>query len=204
MVNNINVSNLDATELFTGCLEQATVVVKQVTPNHYANATPDTESDVRDVASHMLAILQLVTRSLSGETAEVDEDALESSIDRAAFDLSVQWQTAIDELETLLNDVDMEAQMDFNGEKIQVENFLVQLAGDLLIHAWDLGEAIGMPVKFGNDVAEAVMETTIVPNNVALPFHNLFAEPISPPANADLQTRLLALFGRSYAWRTAN
>lgn len=204
MVSDISNNNLDAAELFSECLEQATVVVKQVMPSHYANATPDMESDVRDVASHMLGILKLVTRSLSGETTAADEDVLESSIDRAAFDLSVQWQTALDELELVLNDVDMEAQIEFNGEKIQVENFLVQLAGDMLIHAWDLGEAIGMPVKFGNSVAEAVMETTVVPNNVALPYHNLFAEPISPPANADLQTRLLALFGRSYAWRTVN
>ena len=204
MDSDTNSNSLDATQLFSECLEQATAVVKQVMPSQYANATPDTESDVRDVTSHMLNILQLVSQSISGETIETDEDALESSIDRAAFDLSVQWQVAVDRVEMLLADIDLEAQIDFNDSKTQADNFLVQLAGDLLIHAWDLGEAIGMPVKFGQEVAEAIMETTIVPNNVALPFHNLFAEPISPPAGADLQTRLLALFGRSYAWRSAN
>ncbi|MDL2342011.1 MAG: hypothetical protein QFB87_02965 [Patescibacteria group bacterium] len=85
-----------------------------------------------------------------------------------------------------------------------IEDFLIELAGDLLIHAWDLGEAIGMPVRFAPEVAAAVMETTVAPNKFMLSNHPLFTEPIDPPANADLQARLLALFGRSYAWRTAS
>lgn len=202
MITNINNTNLDAAELFTECLAQATVVVKQVMPSHYSNVTPDNDADVRDVVDHMLNILSIVSSSTFESDIDLEAEDGEG-LDQSTFDLSVQWQLAADAAEAAINEMDIEDTIVYNGEPIVVENLLVQLAGELLIHAWDLGEAIGMPVRFNPEVAEAVMETTVVPNTIALPNHNLFAEPIDPPANADLQARLLALFGRSHAWRSA-
>lgn len=204
MVSNINNTNMDAAELFTECLAQATTVVKQVMPSHYANATPDSDSDVRDVTNHMLNVLAVISSNSFESELDLDNEAEIEAIDKSAFDLSVQWQLAADAAEAALNEMDLDDTISYNGEPIVIENLLVQLAGELLIHSWDLGEAIGMPVRFNQEVAEAVMETTVVPNSIAIPNHNLFAEPIDPPANADLQARLLALFGRSHAWRATS
>lgn len=196
--------NIDGTELFSDCLAQATLVVKQVLPTHLTNATPDAEWDVRDLTGHMLALLESVPRVLSGSATAVAEDLHdEDLLETETTDLSMAWQAALDKAEAIIIDIDAEDTVMHNGEQTAVENFLIEVAGDLLIHAWDLGEAIGMPVRFQPAVAAAVLETTIVPNTVMLSSHTLFADPIDPPANADFQARLLALFGRSLAWRTA-
>ena len=205
MANNIQNLNIDGVELFNDCLAQATLIIKQVLPSHFTNATPDAEWDVRDLTGHMQAILDAVPDMLRGTKTELTDDMYEEvNLEDDASDLSVQWQLAADRAEATLAEIDVEDTILYNGKQTAVENVLTEVAGDMLIHAWDLGEAIGMPVRFQPRVAEAVMETTVVPNKLMLSSHTLFAEPIDPPANADLQARLLALFGRSYAWRTAS
>ena len=195
--------SLDGAELFNECLAQATVVVKQVLPAHYANATPNTEMDVKELVNHMIGVLESVGIILGHQAVPLLDDLLsDDSIDQEALDLSVQWQSLADRAEAMVNEADLEDTVMYDKELTAIENVLIELSGNLLIHTWDLGEAIGMSVKFERDVAEAIMVTTIVPSKSMLNTHNLFNEPIDPPANADLQTRLLALFGRSYAWRT--
>lgn len=200
MAGNSDNLNIDGVDLFGECLDQATLVVKQVLPAHATNATPDSELDVRDLTSHMLTMLESVPAVLRGIATEIEYEADELA--GGTTDLSMQWQTAADQAEAAVAEIDLDDTVMYNGEQTAVENFLTDVAGDLLIHAWDLGEAIGMPVRFPTIVAEAVMETTVVPNKLMLGSHSLITESIDPPANADLQARLLALFGRSYAWRT--
>ncbi|MBC7707703.1 TIGR03086 family protein [Polaromonas sp.] len=205
MANTNKTINIDGVDLFGDCLSQATLIVKQVMPSHFANATPDPEWDVRDLTSHMIAILESVPATLSGSALEAkDEVSDDADVDAPEDDLSARWQQAADRTEAAISEIDFEDTVLHGEQQITVESLLIELAGDLLIHAWDLGEAIGMPVRFSPSVAEAVMETTVVPNRLMLNSHTLFTESIDPPANADLQARLLALFGRSYAWRTAS
>jgi uncharacterized protein (TIGR03086 family) len=194
---------MDGAELFSKCLGQATYVVKQVLPSHYANDTPDAEFDVEDLVHHMMVILNNVSKVLSGEEGLRGSRVADGSIDQDALDISARWQAAADTVEAALAEVDLEDVVTFEDREDSIENYLLQVSGDILIHAWDLGEAIGMPVRFDPRVAETVMETTVVPNASALPAHTLFDQPINVPANADLQTRLLAIFGRTRSWRAA-
>ena len=53
-------SAMDGSELFSECLVQATRVVKQVLPGHFANPTPEAELDVRDLTNHMVGLLESV------------------------------------------------------------------------------------------------------------------------------------------------
>ena len=204
MITNTQTINLDGGELFTACLAQATRVVKQVLPNHLTNVTPDAEWDVRDLLAHMMQLISSVPVILQGGTPPAAEESLSGdTIDDSIDDVTVLWQAAADKAEAAIEIVDIDDTIQYHDQITPIENFLIEIAGDLLIHAWDLGEAIGMPVHFDPIIASAVMETTVIPNQFVLEDHGLFTEPIEPPANADMQTRLLALFGRSHAWRSA-
>ena len=202
--NSANNIAMDGAELFSACLEQATMIVKQVLPIHFTNSTPDTEWDVNELITHMLSVLKSVPAALAEPGVEPANDILaDDTIDQDALDFTVHWQLAVDKAEAIIAEIDLEDIFVHNSRQTTVEDFLIEIAGDLLIHAWDLGEAIGMSVRFAPAIAEAVMETTIIPNKTMRSSHTLFTESINPPANADIQARLLALFGRSYAWRTA-
>lgn len=205
MALHTNSTKLDGAELFSACLKQATLVIKQLRPSHLSNATPDSELDVRDLTTHMLGLLQSIPFILSESPVSTpDEDVLDDALEPAMADIGEIWEAAADADEAIIDEIDLEDTIMYNDETTSVENILTSVAGELLIHAWDLGEAIGMPVRFNLQVAETVIETTIIPNSVMLDSHAMFTESISPPSNADLQSRLLALFGRSYGWRTSN
>ena len=98
---------MDGADLFRTCLVRATTVVKQVRPEHFANATPDTDWNVRDLLAHMMRELTALPETLDGVlpgdvTAISDEDLL--GVDD--IDLSTNWQAAVDRAERALDDID--------------------------------------------------------------------------------------------------
>ena len=205
MGNNSDNATFDGAELFAECLAQATLVVKQVLPSHYINPTPDAEWDVRDLLSHMVNLLESVPNVLIGrESALVDELEDDDSVEVAVVDLAVQWQQATDQAEAALLDSDLEDSVNVQGEQLLVETFLIEIAGDLLIHTWDLGEAIGMPVKFPTATVSAVLDTVPSAMSESITSHVLASQSHMPPKNSDPQSRLLALFGRTPTWRLAS
>ena len=194
---------MDGAELFTKCIAQATLVVKQVLPSHYANATPDAEYDVEDLVSHMMDAVSSIPFIIGGDEAEREPRVADGNIDLDAVDTSARWQAAVDIADTVIMDADPEDTIMYNGAEMTVDEYLLQISGDLLIHAWDLGEAIGMHVRFEPTVAETVIETTVLhAQGSGNPRQGMYAS-LKVADNADLQTRLLALFDRSLTLRTS-
>jgi uncharacterized protein (TIGR03086 family) len=195
--------NMDVTELFTKCVAQATLVVKQVRPEHYANATPDVEWTTRDVIEHMLTELSWLPDILDGQTiGEVGDRYDADFINDTANDLSVVWQHAADRAEASILDVDMEEVAHLSYGDVSIEQYLEQAASDQLIHAWDVAEAIGMSLSFEIDVIAAVTDyATRYATEMAT--SDMFGAPLEVNNAASAQTKLLALFGRSPQWSEA-
>jgi uncharacterized protein (TIGR03086 family) len=70
------------------------------------------------------------------------------------------------------------------------------LTSDLLLHAWDLARALGVDETLDPELVDAVL-TAAEPHTDELAASGLFAPPVPVPADADPQTRLIALFGRT-------
>ncbi|MBC7546934.1 TIGR03086 family protein [Candidatus Saccharibacteria bacterium] len=191
---------MDAAELFTKCLAQATLVVKQVRPDHYANPTPDADWTARDLVEHMVTELSWLPDLLEGQTiGEVGDKYDADFIDDTVSDLSVVWQNAADRADAAVLDVDPEEVAHLSYRDVSIENYLEQAASDQLIHAWDLAEAIGMSVVFDVDVISAV--TAYANRNQSnMAGSGMFGAPLSVDAAETAQTKLLALFGRSARW----
>jgi hypothetical protein len=89
---------MDGIKLFQDCLGQSTAVVKQVRFDHFANSTPNSDWNVRDLLGHMLYELSWVPDLLAGlsieETGTKYEDDLVGDDDVA---LSSNWQLAVDQ-----------------------------------------------------------------------------------------------------------
>lgn len=189
---------LDASELFVEALAQATAVVKQVRNDQFALETPDSEWHVRDLAGHMLYELSWVPEVLAGKTIEEVGDVYEDDLFVTDTDLMVAWERAAHLAETAAQEADPEDTVHLSYGDSTAETYLRDAATDQLIHAWDLGQAIGFSVTFEPALAEAIYEHI---KDADLQSSGLFAPRIDVPDDADLQTKILALTGRSSNWR---
>jgi uncharacterized protein (TIGR03086 family) len=74
-------------------------------------------------------------------------------------------------------------------------SYVQEVATDLLIHGWDLARAVGADEAIDPELVRHVHDG--VKDHVAeLKATGAFGPEVAPPEGADLQTQLLAIFGR--------
>lgn len=190
--------NMDADELFTDVLTQATMVAKQLRPEHLALPTPDSEWTVRDLVHHILYELRWVPDVLAGKTIGEVGSAHSGELFKGADDFVTEWELAATRAEEAIAHVDLDATVHLSYGDRTASQYLCEAATDQLIHSWDLGEAIGIKVTFDPAVAEVIYDEL---HDKDLQASGLFAAPVTVPADADLQTKLLAHTGRSVSWQ---
>jgi uncharacterized protein (TIGR03086 family) len=64
------------------------------------------------------------------------------------------------------------------------------------VHGWDLATAVGAEARMGDELATAVLEY-VEPQLDLWQGTEWFAAPVPVPADADPETRLVALLGRT-------
>ena len=78
---------------------------------------------------------------------------------------------------------------------ISVRDYLWQMTVDLAIHAWDLARAIGTDERLNPELVRRISAET-EKNLDDMAAGDLYDPPVTMPPGADLQARMLALFGR--------
>lgn len=180
--------------MFLQCLASATDVIKRVEPDQLDDPTPDTDWDVAALACHMLYELSWTTDIINGKTLAEVGDKYENII--VDGDLSKNWQAAAERAKIALASADMAATAHLSYGDVTVEAYLWQAGTDQLIHSWDLGTALGKKVIFNPSLAGAIYDYAL-PKRDSLAVSGLFAPPLPVGETADIQTKLLALYGRN-------
>lgn len=190
---------MDGKTLYRMAILQATGVIRKVRGLQLTLATPDTEWDVRTLAGHMLYELLWVPDMLSGSTITQVGSVYEGELIGSGEELTGTWITAVSKAEGAIEAADPNDTAHLSYRDASVDEYLQEAGSDQLIHSWDLGVAIGQKVQFDADIAQAVYERTL-PDEASMSATGLFAEPLRVAENADIQAKLLALFGRDTNW----
>jgi hypothetical protein len=75
------------------------------------------------------------------------------------------------------------------------------MGGELLIHTWDLGQAIGISMRFDEAIAQSIYDE-VKDKTDAMQKSGFYGPPKDVPTDANIEIRLLAVFGRSpNIWR---
>ncbi len=188
---------MTAKELFTYTLDQATAVVVQVEPDKLSLATPDTDWDVHALLAHMLYELAWVADIVAGKTIAEVGDSYEG--DLLADDIAGNWRRYAKIATAAVEACDEKATAHLSYADVPVEDYLWEVANDLLIHGWDLGQGIGVSVIFDETVAGQLYEKAAA-HQAELTASGMYAPPIPVSAGANIQTKLLAVLGRSEDW----
>jgi len=160
--------------------------------------TPDTDWEVHDLLRHITYEMAWTADIVQGKTIAEVGDKYDGGL--LGGNPVETWQDyeAITRAAVEACDENSVAHLSYADKT--VGEYLVEAANDQLVHAWDLGQAIGVPVRFDEAVAQKLYDEARIRKD-ELAESGLFARPVEVPETAAPQIKLLALLGRPESWK---
>lgn len=189
-------SQLDVVELHRRACECTRGFVAGIEPGRWGNAC-NSEGDVRGLVNHLVAGQRLAVELLQGRTAAEAGVGLQGDLlgddPLAAYDAACALAQAAWEEPGAL---ERTCSMDDGGHPATV--YASMRVMDVFVHGWDLAIATGRNAQLDQRLADVIYREW-KPREPMLRQSGLFGPPPEVAPNADLQTKLLALFGRAAA-----
>jgi len=168
--------------------------VSEIRDDQWDGATPDTEWNVRDLVSHVLAENLWAPPLFAGSTISEVGDRFDGDV--LGPDPKGSWLTASgDALAAAGAPGAMDRTVHLSFGDFPGREYAMQLFADHLIHAWDLARAIGADERLDRELVDACT-VWFAPVEEAYRSAGAIAGRPPVPDGADAQTRLLAMFGR--------
>ena len=190
-------ADAESLQTFESSLAAFGALVNTVADDQWSAATPCTDWDVRALVNHVLVEQLWAEPMLTGRT--IDDIGASLDGDQLGADPSATWMRAAREsLAQFTRDGALDATINSSMGPSPARQYLSEMTFDLIMHRWDLGQAVGSPQMMSDDelgyvegfVAQmALMQDKLVSAGV-------FAAPRSVAASADRQTAVLAALGR--------
>jgi len=168
--------------------------VSQIRDDQWEAATPDTEWNVRDLVSHVLAENLWAPPLFAGSTISEVGDRFDGDV--LGADPQGSWRAACADAMAAADKPDaMDRTVHLSFGDFPGREYAMQLFADHLIHAWDLARAIGADERLDPELVDACA-AWFAPIEGAYRSAGAIAARPPVPDGADAQTRLLAMFGR--------
>ena len=189
-------SPTDLLLLFQRAQAQFTDRVDAVGPGEWdAPALPDWS--VADLVAHLTSEQLWVPPLLAGEEPGAVAGRIPTDTEELLGDDPLTaWEAAADAaLTSWAAPGALSATVHLAGGATPATDYLVEMTADLTVHAWDLARAVGGVTELDAELVAAAFryaEEHLGDDGVP----GVIAAPVEVPPGADLQTRLLARFGR--------
>lgn len=168
--------------------------VHAVGDEQWTNGTPCSEWDVRALVNHLVNEALWVRPLLDGMTIGEVGDRLDGDLlgehPAAVFDRAAAAATAAATAPGAEGAI-----VHISSGDTPAGEYLGQVFSDFVIHGWDLARAIGADDTINPRHAAAIYEQ-MRPMEDSMKSWGMYGEKIEVAPDADIQTRLLALFGR--------
>lgn len=178
--------------LFAKVLQQASGTVRMVQQDMLNNPTPCSEWKLKDLLNHMVNELLWAPEIIKGKTTEQVGDRYDKEL--LGSDPQYAWKHAADAALVAVHSMEGDSIAHLSYGDIKVGAYVQELAADLYIHAWDVGQSLNFTILFDPQVAETLYELSL-PKFEQMTKSELFGAP-KIVQSSDLQAKLLALFGR--------
>lgn len=185
---------MDAVQIIEQSLDHATGLVRQVRVHHLNAQTPCSEWDVRALLNHMMNELAWEPDMLAGRT--VAEVGTSHERDYTGGDVVSRWEEYAFIAVERAKRADVDSTVHLSYGDVPARHYLAELGSDMLVHAWDLGQGLQCSLIMDRDLAQAVYENS-VPREAEFRSSGLFGPVVAVAEDADIQTKLLAFYGRN-------
>ncbi|MDT7571282.1 MAG: hypothetical protein QOE05_1456 [Actinomycetota bacterium] len=184
-------------QLHRRALDETGRVAAGVRPDQLALPTPDAEWDVRALLNHVVAGNLWAAELAAGRTIEEVGARLDGDVlgDDPAAAYSASAKVAADAFDAP-GALDAPCAVSYGpvpGSVYAGHRFL-----DVLVHGWDLATATGQDATLDPELVQGCLEV-VEPQLSLLQASGAFGPAVETSADADPQTRLLAMLGRRSA-----
>jgi uncharacterized protein (TIGR03086 family) len=168
--------------------------VTGVGPDQWHDGTPCGEWDVRSLVNHIVTGNLWAAELGAGRTIEEVGDRLDGDLlgddPKAAFDRAAAEATA-----SATEPGAADRIVHISAGDAPAAEYLSQLFTDFVVHGWDLARGIGADDTIDAADAAAIYDQ-MKPMEDAMKSWGMYGEKIEVDDATDIQTKLLALFGR--------
>ncbi len=183
----------DTKDLHRRALDHFGELVHQVGEDQWSLDTPCADWDVRELVHHLVYENRWMPPLLAGGTIAEVGTALDG--DLLGDDPVASWDESATAAAASVDEVPLDRIVHLSYGHVPARHYVNEVFTDLAIHGWDLARAIGADETIDPEFVELLYEKT-APHEDALKASGLFGPKVVPPDGADLQTRLLAIYGR--------
>ncbi len=184
----------DLVALHQRALEVAQRYIAGIAPDQWTLPTPCTEWDLRALVNHIVGENLWVGELAAGKTIAEVGDALDGDVlgddPLAAAEAAARVAGEAFARPEAMEQVFHLSYGDLPGAVYASHRFL-----DLLIHGWDVARASGQDTALDPELVETCYRL-VEPQREIIRMSGVFGPEVTVPADADLQTKLLALLGR--------
>ncbi|MEU6734236.1 TIGR03086 family metal-binding protein [Streptomyces physcomitrii] len=169
--------------------------VRAVRPAQWQDPTPCEGWDVRDLVGHLTSEQLWVPPLVrDGATVESAGGALDGDV--LGPDPLASWERAAEGArEAFRQPGALDRTVHLSYGDTEARHYCAEMVCDLVVHAWDLSRAVGAEERLPEALVDFVVRE-LTPRAADLARSGLFAAPVEPPPDADVQTKLLCLLGR--------
>jgi uncharacterized protein (TIGR03086 family) len=180
---------------YTRAIEAFGDVVSATDPSAWDARSPCDGWAARDIVGHVVAIQHAIIATITGERAPMNP--MVDPGRHAGDDPAAAWRAVQAAVTEATSDPDVLGRMvkTWRGE-VTVDDMLGYNVGDTTIHTWDLARAVGGDDRLDGTLVTAALDL-LAPVADQMRGPNMFGQPVSVRDDADPQTRLLALVGRT-------
>jgi len=170
--------------------------VRAVGDDAWHEPTPCTEWDVHQLVNHLVSECRWMLPMLEGKTIADVGDALDG--DLLGDDPRGAWEAAAAEASAAVDEdgaLDRTVHLSY-GDRAGSE-YTFEVASDLFVHGRDLARAVGADERMDPEMVDFLYQTMEpVMAQLRAAGVDVFGSEVTPPEDADQQTKLLALYGR--------
>lgn len=173
-------------------IEGFSAVVDQVPADKWSAQSPCPDWTAAHVVGHVIGGTQMVAAARTGEAPNFG-DPLGAAGDDPAASFAAARDAA---LATLTDEYLQKPTQSPMGEMPLDQLVGMILTNDVLIHTWDLAKAVDVDVKLDAALVEHAYNS-LQPIDAMIRQPQVFGPKVEPPADADMQAKLIAFTGRT-------
>lgn len=185
-------------ELFSAAMILTDKVISGVSGENLNKPTPCSEWDVEKLVNHMLNELAWIAPLIEGKTIAEVGDSLDGDLIKGKA--AVSWLDYCTAASEAMAKADPKAIAHLSYADKSNQAYVDEVSADLIVHGWDLAQALGMDYVIDDKTAAAVLKAT----EDVMPLGRrggLIGEEVKVPEGASAMDKMLAIYGRSANWR---